>query len=140
MNWIKIHHLLGVLSIVVGLSYLFERYALVSKALQAPFALLNWLPGPFSGQQLWGLAFCIGGALILISWNIYLRAVCLIAGAVSWGFFGASSLFVSFVDTDTSERTGGYAGILATFVVFVFLWACSRIREDFLPPSGKVTS
>lgn len=132
------HRVVGCVSLLVGLSFLFERYQLVSRALATPFSLLEWVP-VVTGQQVWGLCFTFGGLLILTSFNIYIRLVSLSFGALSWAALCVPSLYEAYLGPQRHE-TGGFAGLVSLSILSLCIVAARRLHEDFSPYSAKVTS
>jgi len=123
---------------VVGLSFLVERYQLVSRALQGAFQLMDWVPG-VTGQQAWGICFVIGGVFVLSSWHIYVRAVALVGGATSWAIFAGGPLYEAWFGPQADD-TGAYSGLMAAFVCLCFFLAIIRLGSDFASSSAKVSA
>lgn len=130
--WSKLraHHMVALVSILVGLDFLFENFSLRSPALAGPVSLADVLGLPFASVHIWGALFLIGGLSILLAWKPMLRALFLICGVGSWTIFAASSLYESWFGAD-AENTGSIAGILFVFVVATFLLALRNLMVDF---------
>ena len=135
---VKSHHVVAFASIMVGLSFLFERYVLLSAALIGPVALLDWIPGPLSAIQVWGFFFVVGSIGILISWTPLVRSIFLVFGAASWAIFAATSLYQSLVGPNAST-TGSLLGIILVFFVLRFLIAIRDVVTDFTSRKSRAT-
>lgn len=129
------HRVVGSVSLVVGLSFFFERYQLVSRALATPFSLLDWVPF-VTGQHAWGIAFTLGGLLILTSFHLLVRTIALTMGAFSWAVLGTPALYEAYLGPLRHE-TGGFAGILSATMVLLCLVAARRVRDDFFQPPAE---
>jgi len=138
MEKFRVHHFVGIISLLVGLSFLGETYQLVSRALTGAFQLMAWAPG-LNGQQAWGVVFLVVGVFVLVSWHVYVRAVALIFAAGSWGVFSIGPLYEALAGPD-ADKTGAFAGIMALALVTACVLAVPRLYQDFQSRAAKVSA
>lgn len=126
---LKSHHIVGTTSVALGLSFLTEDYSKVSRALRAPLEIMAWVPGVTSAQA-WGALFVLSGLFILVSWNIWARALTLAFGCAFWAFFAVSGLYEGLLGPD-AHITTCFVGILGSSIVAAFLRASAQVQNDF---------
>lgn len=132
------HQFLGVLSILIGLTFMFERYTVIpGGALDGPIHLIEFIPAPVPGLVAWGILFTVGGIFTFVSNNLLMRLIALCGASFSWGMFAAASLYASWGLHDSS---GSALGILFLAGLFRCLQSSSSIWDSVDHPPKKKSS